>query len=115
MALTDLERKRCERDLARFLERRRPPPHIRSDLDIGYRISGQSVEVFEVRPDWQDPDVKRELPFAKATFVRTRDRWRVFWMKRDLRWHTYEPNPEVHRLEAFLNLVDRDDFRCFFG
>ena len=115
MALTELERKRCERDLASFLERRRPAPHIRSDLDIGYRISGQSVEVLEIRPDWQDRKVKREHPVAKATFVRTRDRWRVFWMKRDLKWHAYEPNPEVHSLEAFLNVVDRDDFCCFFG
>ena len=49
MALTDLERKRCERDLAKFMERRRPPPQIRPQLDIGYRISGQSVEIFEIR------------------------------------------------------------------
>ena len=55
MALTDLERKRCERNLAEFMERRRPPPHIRPELDIGYRISGQSVEIFEIRPDWQNP------------------------------------------------------------
>jgi hypothetical protein len=115
MALTELERKRCERDLAKFLERRRPPPHIRSDLDIGYRISGQSVEVFEVRPDWRDRKVKREHPVAKATFVRTKDGWRVFWMKRDLKWHAYEPNPEVKSLEVFLNIVDRDDYSCFFG
>jgi hypothetical protein len=38
MALTDLERKRCERDLAKFMERRRPPPDIRSTLDIGYYL-----------------------------------------------------------------------------
>jgi len=115
MALTELERKRCERDLAKFLERRRPPPHIRPELDIGYRISGQSIELLEIRPDWQDRKVIREHPVAKATFVRTRSRWRVFWMKRDLKWHGYEPALEVHSLEAFLNVVDRDDFGCFFG
>jgi len=71
MAFTELERARCERDLANFLERRRPPPHIRPQLDIGYRISGQSVEIFEVRPDWQNPKEKMEHPVAKATFVRT--------------------------------------------
>lgn len=115
MALTALERKRCERDVDRFLERRRPPPHIRPELDIGYRISGQSVELLEIRPDWQDPMVIREYPIAKATFVRTSNRWRVFWMKRDLNWHGYEPAPEVHSLEAFLNVVDRDEFCCFCG
>ena len=115
MALTELECKRYERDLAKFLERRRPPPHVRPELDIGYKISGQSVEVLEIRPDWRDPKVKREHPVAKATFVRTKNRWRVFWMKRDLKWHAYEPIPEVASLEAFLKVVDRDEFCCFFG
>ena len=115
MALTELERKRCERALERFLERRRPPPHIRPDLDIGYRVSGPSVQVHEIRPDWQDPQIRMEHPVAKATFVRSKNRWRVFCMKSDLKWHAYEPSPEVQSLEAFLNVVDRDDYRCFFG
>ena len=115
MALTQLEKARCERDIAKFLERRRPPVNVRPQLDIGYRISGQSVEIFEVRPQWQNPTEKREHPVAKATFVRTRNHWRVFWMRRDLKWHGYEPNPYVHSLEAFLNVVDRDEYCCFFG
>lgn len=115
MALTALELASCERDLAKFLERRRPPPHVRSQLDIVCRIDGQSVEVLEVRPDWRDPLAKMERPVAKATFVRTRDRWRVYWMRSDLKWHAYAPSPEVRSLEAFLHVVDRDDFCCFFG
>jgi hypothetical protein len=115
VSLTDLERKRCERDLAKFMERRRPPPDIRPKLDIGYRISGQSVEIFEMRPDWQNPKLTMEHPVAKATLVRTKKRWRVFWMRRDLKWHGYEPNPEVRSLEAFLHVVDRDEYCCFFG
>lgn len=97
------------------MERRRPPPHIRPKLDIGYRITGQSVEIFEIRPDWQNPAVTMETPVAKATFVRSQNRWRVFWMRRDLNWHGYEPNLEVASLQAFLNVVDRDEFYCFFG
>jgi hypothetical protein len=46
MALTELELKRCEKELQSFLERRRPPPHIRSEVDFGYRIVGHSVEHF---------------------------------------------------------------------
>ena len=70
MALSDLERKRWERELAKFMERRRPPPDIRPKLDLGYRISGQSVEIVEIRPDWQNPKLMMEHPVAKATFVR---------------------------------------------
>ena len=115
MAFTEIEKRRHERDLERFLERRRPPPHIRPELDIGYRIAGHSVEIFEIRPDWQHPEEKREHPLAKATFVRTKNCWRVFWMRRDLKWHGYEPNPEVRSLAAFLAVVDHDEYCCFFG
>jgi hypothetical protein len=115
MAFDDIERKRCERDLAKFMERRRPPPHVRPELDLGYRISGHSVELFEVRPRWGKPKETMEQPIAKATFVRTRKRWRVFWMRQDLEWHGYEPCPEVASLEAFLAVVDRDEHCCFFG
>ena len=38
MALTELELKRCEHELGKFLERRRPPPQIRDEVDIGYRL-----------------------------------------------------------------------------
>jgi len=115
MALTVIERRRCDKAIAQFLERRRPPVHIRDQLDIGCRVTGQSVEVFEVRPDWRDKSRTMETPVAKATFVRTRNRWRVFWMRGDLKWHGYEPNPEVHSIEAFLHVVDRDEYCCFFG
>jgi len=115
VAFNDIERQRCERDLAKFMERHRPPPHIRPKLDFGYRITGHSIEIFEIRPDWQNPKQKMEHPVAKATFVRTQYLWRVFWMRRDLKWHGYEPNPEVRSLQAFLEVVGRDEYCCFFG
>lgn len=115
MAFSEIDLKRCERDLMRFMEKRRPPAHIRDRLDFGYRIEGQSVTLFEIRPSFRDKTVRRESPFAKATYVRTRKIWRVFWMRRDLKWHGYEPQPEVRTLEAFLEEVDRDEWACFFG
>jgi hypothetical protein len=115
MALSEIEVKRCEKALAQFMERRRPPPELRNELDLSYRISGQSVEVFEVRPEWRDRTKKFESAVAKATFVRTKNRWKVYWMRRDLKWHGYGPHPEVLSIEAFLQIVDDDEFACFFG
>ena len=45
MPFNDLQEKRIENALDKFLAKRRPPPHIRKDLDIGYRLSGQSIEL----------------------------------------------------------------------
>ncbi len=115
MAFNELERQRHERDIATFMERRRPPPEIRPKLDLGFRIEGQSVELFEIRPDWQDNTKTMESPVAKTTFVRSQNRWKIYWMRRDLKWHGYEPMLEVRSLEAFLHVVDRDEYCCFFG
>ena len=112
MAFSELERKRHERDIAKFMERRRPPPEIRPKLDLGFRLEGQSIELFEIRPDSAKT---MESAVAKTTFVRSQNRWKIYWMRRDLKWHGYEPAPEVHSLEAFLHVVDRDEYCCFFG
>ena len=50
MAFTEIELRRIERDVAKFMERRRPAPQIRPELDIGHRVSGHSVELYEIRP-----------------------------------------------------------------
>lgn len=115
MALNDIQRKRVENAVAAFIQKRRPPPHVRPKLDYGFRMTGQSVELFEVRPQLDRPEVKRESSFAKATFVRTKGVWRVYWMRSDLKWHSYDPSPEVSAIADFLAVVQKDEYACFFG
>ena len=66
MAFSELEVGRCERDIARFMARRRPPPHIRPELDLGCRIGGQSIELFEIRPHWDQKSEKLETPSRQS-------------------------------------------------
>ncbi|QID19342.1 DUF3024 domain-containing protein [Nitrogeniibacter mangrovi] len=115
MALSELELKRVERAVGRYLKKHRPPPHIRPELDVEARIQGQSVELVELRPAWRgDPGEITELPFAKTTFVRTQHVWKVFWRRADLRWHAYDP-PTARTIDDALALVDEDAFGCFRG
>ena len=68
MALSEIEVARVRRALDAFMAKRRPPANIRDRLDLGSRVSGQSVEIFEVRPPWRgNPGEKHESPVAKAT------------------------------------------------
>ncbi|MBN1532951.1 MAG: DUF3024 domain-containing protein, partial [Spirochaetes bacterium] len=39
----------------------------------------------------------------------------IYWQRRDLKWHRYEPDPEVDTLEEFLDIVDADDYASFWG
>ena len=98
-----------------LLEKRRPPAHIRSKVDIECRINGASVEVVEIRPKWDNPNQTIEHGIAKATYVKSRGHWRVYWLRQDLKWHRYDPAPEVPTLRAFAQLVAEDKHACFFG
>jgi len=115
MAISEFEIKRCEKAIAKFMAKRRPPAHIRDKLDLCFRIEEQSVVLFEVRPQWDNPSNILELPFAKATFVKVKSLWKVYWQRADLKWHSYDPSPEVRSIEEFLSLVDEDKNACFFG
>ena len=115
MAFSEIERKRIEREVASFVESRRPPAHIRTELDLDFRISGQSIEIFEVRPAPGQPDEKIELEIAKATYVKTKGVWKLYWQRADLKWHGYGPCPEVASVQEFLGVVGRDECGCFFG
>ena len=115
MAISEFEVKRCERELEKFLEEKRPPAHIRPQLDFGYRIENQSVEIFEIRPEWRNSKVKMKIPLAKATYTKNQKLWKIYWQRQDLKWHRYQPAPSVQYFEEFLSIVSEDTHACFFG
>ena len=115
MPFTDLEHKRYGKIVDQFIEQRRPAPELRDKVDLSFRIDNQSIEIFEIRPAWNNPSRKLESPAAKATWIKTQQRWKVFWMCADLKWHGYEPCPHVKTLKEFLQLVDGDPYGCFWG
>ena len=115
MAFSELEFARIEKIVGSYVERVRPPPHVWPELDIGFRISGQSVEIVEIRPRYGNKKEILQHPVAKATFVKTRNAWKVFWRRADLNWHPYPPKPQVKTIDAFILLVEQDAHHCFWG
>lgn len=115
MALSEFEIKKIEKSVEEYIEKRRPPSHIRNEVDLNYRIDNQSVEIFEVRSLWNNPDEKIEGAIAKATYVKKQKKWKLYWQRADLKWHRYEPNPEVKTIEQFVSIVEQDEFACFWG
>ena len=115
MAISEFEIKKAERALDKFLAVHRPPVHIRPRLDICYRIQDQSVVIFEVTPSFRDPNLKTETLAAKATYVKSDKIWKIYWFKSDMKWHRYDPVPEVKTLEELLAVVGEDEMSCFFS
>ena len=77
MAFSEFEKRRYEKAVARYVETKRPPAHIRPELDLGYKLEGQSVEIFEIRPLWDNQKKKIEEAVAKATYVKSKRVWKV--------------------------------------
>lgn len=115
MAFSELEIKRIQKTMSQYVVKQRPPEHIRPKLDIGWRLTGQSIELFESRPVWNNSSEIREHSFAKATFVRTTGLWKLFWMRQNLRWHGYEPALHHRTLDSVIAEVNADPYSCFGG
>ena len=115
MALTDTERAASLAALKAFIDKRRPPEHIRPQLDFGFSVVNHVVDIFEIRPDWQDKSTTRHTPVARVRFLRSQGDWRLYRMRSDLKWHAYEPSPTHKSLRAALRVVDADAYGCFFG
>jgi Protein of unknown function (DUF3024). len=115
MAFTEIELKRIEKLAQAFLDKRRPPVHLRKELDLGYRVDGNSIIIFEIRPSRNNAEKTIENPVAKAMYIKKSNIWKVYWQRADLKWHGYEPDPEVNALEEFFKIVDEDEYCCFWG
>ena len=115
MAFSEQELREHEAVLSTFLEKRRPPEAVRDQVDLDYRIEGQTVVIFEKRTAPRDPDKTIEIPIAKATYVHTEEAWKIYWRRSDLKWHVYDSQPWVDSLADFVEVVDADAYGCFWG
>ena len=115
MAVTNLQVLDIIEVMEAFLERKRPPEHIRPKVDIGYRIEGQSVIIHSIRPVWNDASRMQHSDVAKTTFIKAKNHWKVFWLRADLKGYAYDPKPTVKTLKDFVKLVEEDKDACFWG
>ena len=116
MSFTPLETVSIIECLENFVEMLRPKDeNIKKKLDYGYKVEGYTVFITEIRPQWDNPEIINEHAFAKATFVKSREHWKIFWMRANLKWYAYDPVPIVKKIDDFVNVVGEDAHHCFFG
>lgn len=115
MAFTEEELEQYQKIVNVYIEKRRPPARLRNQVDLSFRIEKQSVEIFEIRARFDDPLKRAEIPIAKTTWVNTQKVWHIFWQRADMKWHRYDPLPAVKTLEEFIDVVEADEYGCFYG
>jgi hypothetical protein len=98
-----------------YISKVRPRPEIMHNIDLSYAIENQSIILNEIRPYWGNPNEVLTSGYAKSTFVKNKNIWKIYWKRADNKWHLYEPPPNVEQLKDFLKIVDQDKYGCFKG
>jgi len=99
-----------------YIESIRPENiEIRSQIDFGYSFDGNTAELFEIRPMWNNQKEIQNLPFAKIKFYNSKQLWSLYWMRASGKWELYDPFPNSTHLEKLINILKEDKHGCFFG
>ncbi len=114
MAFSEFELKLIENTVGEMCQRR-SPVHLNDQIRTVYKVINHSVEVYEQRPRWNKPEEWTSTRVAKFLYTRTTKKWKLYWMRKDLKWHLYKPVPESTRIEKLVEEVDEDPYSTFFG
>jgi len=91
------------------------PQRVRDKVRLSFRIEGNVIDLFEVRPRFRVPRQWQEEGVARFRYVQSRRVWRLYCQYRDLRWHEYEPHFEARSFDELLTEVDQDPTGIFWG
>jgi hypothetical protein len=114
MAFSEIDRHRIKKEVGGLCSQR-TPNHDRDKLRFEYDIEKQNVIINEVRPAWNNPKEPTKLPFAKLTYVKSRNIWKLYWKRASGKWERYEPKDSDKDLGALVQEIDKDPYGCFFG
>lgn len=101
--------------IRQFVESRRPSEDIRDQLDVGYTFTNNVLEIFTIRPMWNNPQEKIHEPVVKARYIKSSKTWKLYWMRASGKWEAYEPESEVKETDKMLKIIDEDAYHCFWG
>lgn len=104
-----------EIQIKQYIEEIRPPKEMRDQVDISYFFKIGIVQIFEIRPKWDDPKVKEEFPIARVKHVKNKNIWRIYWMDSHEEWIKYQPNFEVDTFLKVIQIIKKDEHGCFWG
>ncbi len=114
MAFSELELRRIDKTVGALCRRVTRPEHA-DQLRFVYEVDGHTVSIYEERPPWDGVGERTRMGVARFRYAHTRGSWTLYWMRRDLKWHVYDPDAMPADLESLVELVVEDRYGAFFG
>jgi hypothetical protein len=118
MPFTKLEQDHIKSIVGKLCKKRSP-----ANLEapwVEYAINKQDVIIMEKRPFWDQNDVERkdlltELDVAKLKYIRSENRWVLYWKRASGKWYPYELDHYSEKLKDLVKEIAKDPYGCFFG
>ncbi len=85
------------------------------ELRIDYRVEGQNLFVFEVRPRWDNPNVTIEIMVAKLNYKKSKQIWKLYCQRQNMQWVLYEPFDSSKDLQVLFAEINKDRHGCCWG
>lgn len=114
MALQQITRKLVEKKLSEFYDKK-IPEHARSQVHLKYVIRGNSVTLFEERPDFIDKNIWIDSKVAQFRYNPKDNQWTLYYADRNSKWNEYwdlDPNTDF---DVLLQEVEEDPTCIFWG
>lgn len=111
MAFNDIELAQIKRCMDFFMEKRRPPEHIRDEYDLMYEISGQAVFINEIRRG-KGHEIETEL--AKIVYDRPQNGWKLFAIGKSGQFEAVFTDL-IPTFSDAIKVVEDDAAGIFFG
>jgi Protein of unknown function (DUF3024) len=89
--------------------------HLKDKLRLMYAFKGHEVAIVERGPLWDPHTEWTETLGAKLKFIKTVAKWRLYWMRADMKWHEYPGLPSSSYLDDLVQEIDTDPLACFFS
>jgi hypothetical protein len=111
--LPEFVQKSIEAKLSKYCDSK-IPVHVRDKLRLEYVIDGQSVTLVERRPHFQNKELWTSCPFAKFTYVKSSNEWKLYCSDQNGKWHNFK-NMTSKVFDDLLEEVERDSTGIFYG
>jgi hypothetical protein len=114
MPLPEFTKKLIETKLTEYCDRK-IPIHVRDQVKLIYKIIGNKVTLIETRTYHMNPSVWTETPIAQFRFDNETNKWALYFMDRNSRWHLYDLVKPSADFEDMLKALDNDKTGIFWG
>ena len=114
MPLPQRESASVNTDLAEYW-RSKVPVRLADKLRLGHSVRGNSVTLFEERPNLLEADKWVKILVAQFRYDPSKARWSLHCADRNSRWHLYEDLAPAKDFALLLREVEEDPTGIFWG